>query len=121
MPVSQTSTSLGSITSAAAGSTIAAGGPALQRKSPVVTITTSVTGDATLTIEGRNRKGVGNVATDWKELLRVPVTNVLGTVAVYPLEALCNDLGCPLPDDIRIKGVAYTAGTHTGALLTHTT
>lgn len=116
---SQTSTALGSLTSATSGSwvnvpkrgsqTVGPGGGA----GPIITIaSSSVTTGATINIEGRLTGQAGNTAT--KILHKVTVA-ANGTVVVPLKDLLKNGT---MPDQVRVNATAYTDGTHVGAILT---
>lgn len=120
MPITQTSTSLGSVTSAANGATTAV--PAAMKRGgthPVLlVVSTGVTTGATLRLEGRNKKGVGDVATDWRPLVPDEGAVITATGSkVFPLAAY-QTVGL-LPDEVRIVGAAYTDGTHACSLVTY--
>lgn len=80
---------------------------------------TSVTGAATITVQGRNVKGVTpTYETGWRDLVTFTTDNTLAT-RVVPLDEIVKDIQGTYPDQFRTTCSAYTAGTHTVSLLTH--
>jgi hypothetical protein len=117
--VTQTSTSLGSVTSAANGTTTdVPAGTQDGRKNPVLlVVSTSVTSGATLKLQGRNNPaGISGTATEWRDLVPDFAVSANGSKA-FPLAAYADT--ATVPDEVRIVGVAYTDGTHACSLLTH--
>lgn len=117
MPLTQTSTTLGAVSSVAAGSWVQL--PKSGFKAPIVTVVASaVTTGGTVVVEGREA-GSGSdqpSRSAVRDLASFAIT-ANGT-SVCPLN-LANDTA-KLPDEIRINVTARTDGTYTGALLTHT-
>lgn len=117
--VTQTSTSLGSVTSAANGTTTAVpSGVQRGGANPVLLVVASgVTSGATLKLQGRNKAtGSGSTATDWRDLIPDFAVAATGSKA-FPLRAYMDT--ATIPDEVRIVGVSYTDGTHACSLLTH--
>lgn len=116
MPYTQTSTSLGALSSAASGSWVAL--PKNPGVPIVAIVATSVTTGAVVAIEGRER-GTGiepTAATSARELHRVTVA-ANGNV-IIPIAAVTENM--KLPDEVRITVVSRTDGTYTSSLLTNT-
>lgn len=116
MPFTQTSTSLGALSSVASGSWVAV--PKNPGVPIVAIVATAVTTGAVVSIEGRER-GFGPdsaSATGARELHRVTVA-ANGNVIV-PLGAVTENL--KVPDEVRITVVSRTDGTFTSSLLTNT-
>lgn len=117
MPYSQTSTSLGALSSVTSGSWIPMPSSAQAGVvGPIVkVVATSVTTGATIAVEGRNLTAAG--AGSAREL-HTAVIAADGTY-VYPLKDLAN--GQPLPDQIRMTVISRTDGTYTNTVLTKAT
>lgn len=129
MAKSQTSTALGTLSSATSGSAVnvsavaAAAGTTVDRSDLVVlVVSTSVTTGATIVVQARNRQNnsMGDTATSYREVCRFVVT-ANGSKA-YPLAA--GDVFGHEPDDLRVstataQGGSWTDGTHVCSLLSH--
>ena len=119
MPYTQTSTSLGAISSVDEGAWVAIPrGVTPSPAGPIVVIAASaVTDGGVIAIEGRRRTSIGYTGgptTPVKVLHTVAVT-ANGNIVV-PLKDLV-DNGV-LPDEIRLNVTDRTDGTYTGAVLT---
>lgn len=111
MPLTQTSTTLGALSSVVAGSWVELN---KNTKAPVVKIdATSVTTGGTVVVEGRERQG--STVSAARDLATFAIT--ANGSSVCPLIA-ANDT-VKLPDEVRINCTVRTDGTYTGALLTH--
>lgn len=114
----QTSTALGTIDADEDTTSVAVGGPALERAHPVVVIVaTGVTSGATLALMATNTKLNPAVATTARELVRVAIS-ASGTT-VIPLAFLADKTAGPLPDGLYLTSPSYTDGTYVATIKTH--
>jgi hypothetical protein len=120
MPYTQTSTSLGALSSATSGSWVAVpatpAASAASKAGPIVLIVaSSVTSGGVVSIEGR--RNIGGGFTDARELYRETVAT--NKNIIIPIEDLPENDGTF--HELRIKVVSRTDGTYTGSLLTKAT
>jgi hypothetical protein len=119
MPVTQTATTISAAVTASGAGAATKSPVNLEKAEALLRCVTSVTGAATVTVEGRNVKGlVATKETPWRQLASFTTDNTLAT-RVLPLDKILEDIGGTLPDQFRVNTTAYTAGTHTVSLLTH--
>ena len=120
MPVSQTATTISAAVTATGNGAATASPVNLEKASALIRCVTSVTGAATIKVQGRNLKGiVGTKETEWRDLVSYTTDNTLAT-RVTPIDKLVEESSGALPEQLRVVCSAYTAGTHTVSLLTHT-
>lgn len=121
MPITQTATTISAaVTATGAGSATNKPAVDLEKCDAIIRCVTSVTGAATISVQGRQVKGVvGTLESDWRELASFTTDNTLAT-RVIPLDQVVKNQQGAYPDQFRVNTSAYTAGTHTVSLLTHT-
>lgn len=119
MPVTQTATTISAAVTATGNGAATKAPVNLEKAEAIISCVTSVTGAATVVVQGRNVKGiVAPKETDYRELARFTTDTTLAT-RVVPLNKILEDIQGALPDELRVVCPAYTAGTHTVSLLTH--
>lgn len=111
MPLNQTYTSLGSLSSVTSGSWVAV--PADSPELIVTVNATSVTSGAVIAIEGRNVGPTGGT-TATRELLRATIA--ADGVKAYPISRIKETHA--LPDQVRLTVVSRTDGTYAGQIVT---